>query len=113
MNIEKRLIEYLNTQLSVPVYGDVPEVMPDTFVTLEKTGSHRENLIETSTIAVQSWAKASREDACDLNDLVKVAMDGAVSLTEVFRSACETDYNFTDTATKRYRYQAVYAVVHH
>ena len=35
-------------------------------------------------------------------------MAGIVELPDVSRSALNSDYNYTDTDTKTYRYQAVY-----
>ena len=30
--------------------------------------------------------------------------------TNIFKSSLNSDYNFTDTSTKKYRYQAVYDI---
>lgn len=110
--IEQTIIEYLSGVLSVPVSGDVPSNLPAEFVTVEKVGSREVNRIKTARIAVQSWS-ASRASAAALNETVKAAMDNAVTLDTISRSHCETDYNFTDVATKRPRYQAVYEVVYY
>ncbi len=42
------------------------------------------------------------------NETVKLAMDSLDELAEVCRVQLNSDYNFTDTASKRYRYQAVF-----
>lgn len=110
--IEKIVYDYLSEALTVPVRLEVPENPPERFVLLEKTGSGVENHIYSATIAVQSWAEALFEAAA-LNEQVKEAMDGIVRLPEVCRCRLNSDYNFTDTATKRYRYQAVFDLVHY
>lgn len=51
-------------------------------------------------------------DAARLNERVKAAMDSAAELDAVSASRLNSDYNFTDTTTKRYRYQAVYDLVY-
>ena len=48
-----------------------------------------------------------------LNDEVKDAMVGFAELDEITRVELETDYNFTNTATKQYRWQAVYQITHY
>ena len=112
MTIEQIIVGYLSSSLSVPVSGDVPINKPDEFVTVEKIGSGEKDHIRSATLAIQSWSM-SQDSASTLNEAVKAAMDGAVVLDAISRSHCETDYNFTDTSTKRHRYQAVYTVVYH
>lgn len=110
--IELTVIQYLTNLLNgIPVYAEIPEEMPDTFVVVEKTGSSRDNHINAATIAIQSYAP-SMYDAAALNETIKTHMDAlpyaqGVSQT-VFRSKLNSDYNYTDTSIKRYRYQAVY-----
>lgn len=110
--IEKIVYDYLSEALTVPVRLEVPENPPERFVLLEKTGSGVENHIYSATIAVQSWAETLFE-AAELNEQVKAAMDEIVRLPEICRCRLNSDYNFTDTATKRYRYQAVFDIVHY
>ena len=78
---------------------------------LEKTGTSRTDQITTSTFAVQSWAPTIL-DAAQLNEQAKAAMDALPARQGIGSARLENDYNFTDTATHRYRYQAVYRVVH-
>lgn len=110
--IEATIIDYLADELSVPVSGEVPVPTPDTFVTVEKIGSSVENHLRSASLAIQSWA-ASEEAAASLNELVRGTMEAAISEETIFRSHCETDYNFTDTTTKHHRYQAVFSVVYY
>lgn len=111
MTIEEFVIGYLSTALSVPVSGDVPHPMPPSFVTVEKTGSGRTNKIESATLAVQSWAM-SRAEAAALNETVKTALLNIITHNEISRSELDSDYNYTDEDTKRFRYQAVFDLVH-
>ena len=110
--IEKVVIQYLSEQLTVPVYGEVPDDFPLTFVTVEKTGSYTENFIVTETLAIQSWAD-SQYNAAVLNGEVKAAMVGLLELDSISKVKCTTDYNYVDTTTKRDRYQAVFDVVYY
>lgn len=111
--IEAVLLNYLQERLTdVPVYMEIPENMPDKFVVLEKTGGGMENHIFESTIAVRSYA-ASMYDAALLNEEIKGWMLYGQTPAEVCSIRLNSDYNYTDTSTKRYRYQAVYDIKHY
>ena len=110
--IETEVLNVLTAVLApVPVSMEVPSPMPGTFVVLEKTGTSRTDHITTSTFAVQSWAPTVL-DAARLNEQAKAAMDALPARRGIGAARLETDYTFTDPATHRYRYQAVYRVVH-
>ena len=116
--IERILIDYLGTNLTnIPVFAERPLDIPEKYVLIEKTGSSRENMITTSTIAIQSVVDSlqggSMLDAMDLNEDVKEAMDGIITLDEIVRVDLNSDYNYTDDSTKEYRYQAVYQITHY
>ena len=108
--VEKIVLDWLTSQLTVPVYMERPYDVLASFVVVEKTGSRMENHIYTATIAVQSYA-ATLFEAAQLNELVKAAMFDMLSLGAVSSVRLNSDYNFTDTATKSYRYQAVFLIV--
>ena len=111
--IETTLYTYLNLVLSpIPVYTEIPKNRPEKFVTFEKTGGSRENMIDTATIALQCWAKSIYE-AAELCVAVKGIMDASVALEEISKAEYVSDYNYTDTSTKHYRYQTVYQVTHY
>ena len=108
--IEKTILDYLRECLpDVPVYMEVPADRPALFVVIEKTGSSRINHIDSATIAVQSYG-ATLYDAAALNERVKAAMLDAITLDSISRTALNSDYNYTDTTSHHYRYQAVFDV---
>lgn len=109
--IEKVILDYL-TGAGVTAYMEIPEgggVMP--FVVIEKTGGSLDQHIRRATVAIQSYG-ASLYQAANLNTQIIALMEDIVLLPEI--SACElnSDYNFTDTTKKEYRYQAVYDLVY-
>lgn len=109
--IELIVLDYLKRTLSVPVYMEKPSSdAPPKFVLIEKTGTSEENYIMRATFALQSFAPSLYE-ASVLNEEVKDKMRGIISLDDVSASRLNTDYNFTDTTTKSYRYQAVFDLV--
>lgn len=105
--IEKTVLDYLAARLTVPVDMEMPERMPASFVLVEKTGGGKDNHIDRATIALQSYAPTMYE-AAELNYVVKALMDAMPDTENVFRCKLNSDYNYTDTSVKRYRYQAVY-----
>ena len=109
--IEKILRDYLNRNASVPCYLQRPKVEPDKYILIEKTGSFRRNYIIRSTFAIQSYAPRLYQ-AAELNEEVKTLLDNAVVMDEISASKLNSDYNFTNTADKHYRYQAVYNITH-
>lgn len=107
--IEKIVFDYLNQALSVDAYMEKPNIedRPAEYVLIEKTGDPEENGINNAVIAIQSYAD-SLFRAVEINESVKDAMKEIVSLPSVFGCRRQSDYNFTDTAEKKYRYQAVF-----
>ena len=107
--IEEIIIRYLNEVLDVPTYAEMPKDKQENFVLVEKTGSSRNNYINSATMVLQSYAK-SMNGAAKLNEDVKAAMDDIIIHEQISKSKLNSDYNYTDTERKRYRYQAVYEV---
>ena len=110
--IEKIVLDWLSNCLQVPCRMEEETGLPDAHVIIEKTGTSEENLIYSATFAIQSYGKTLLE-AAELNDHVKKAMDDLVEHPEVTRSKLNSDYNYTDTARKKYRYQCVYDIKHY
>lgn len=114
--IEKIVYDFLNEKMSVPVYMEIPKNPPAKMIIVEKTGSSLNEHINTSTFAIQSYDK-TLFGAADLNEQLKAAvldgLDGLISLDEILRVDLNSDYNFTDTTTKKYRYQAIFIVTHY
>ena len=109
--IAKEELDYLGEGLSVGVYMESPEELTN-YILLDQTGSSLNDHIITTTIAVQSYAPSLYE-AMVLNESVKAAMEGFAQLANVTRVELDTDYNFTNTVTKQYRWQAVYNITHY
>lgn len=111
--IEVTLYNYLKTALSpIHVTFEKQKNMPDSYVLLEKTGSSQNDLLMNSTFAIQSYASTMYESMV-LNQKVKEMMEDAVNLSIITKVELNSDYNFTDTATKKPRYQAVFDITHY
>lgn len=112
MMIEITILNHLKSKLPVPVYLEKPQTAPSRYVLFEKTGSGRTNRLPSSTFAFQSYAESMYE-AARLNDLLKEAVDDLIESDQIGRVSLNSDYNFTDTLTKQYRYQAVFDITHY
>ena len=110
--IEIIVLNYLKNNLSTPVHTEKPTQKPTRYVVLDKIGSTKENHLLSSTIAFQSYAE-SKYQAALLNEQVKEAVESLIELDEIRGVTLNSDYNFTDTTTKEYRYQAVFEIYHY
>lgn len=110
--IEAMIRDYLMAVLSVPVYIEVPSEPPSSYVVIERTGGGIDEHIRSAMVAVQSYG-ASRLEAATLHEYVLRKLPDIATGSEI--SACEVnaEYDYTDTATKRYRYQAVFDIVYY
>lgn len=112
--IEQTLLNYLNENLNVPVYMEQPKVKTYPFILVEKTGSNQNSKMFESTFAIQSYG-TSLFDAAEINESVKSLLinNGAFEMPNVTSCKLNSDYNFTDSTTKDYRYQAVFDIMHY
>lgn len=110
--IEKIIKDYIRDNLNIPCYLEFP-IMPDPrFIIVEKTGGTDETYIRSGVIAVQSYAESMYE-AAKLNEEIKKVMFNMAELNEICKVSLNSDYNYTDTAQKRYRYQAVFDITYY
>jgi hypothetical protein len=107
--IETTVRDWLEDAASVPVALETPPGPPERYVVLEKIASGEENGLLRATITAKSVAPSLFEAAC-LNETVKARMAGLISLPNVFRCHCDSDYNNTDPRMGARRYQAVFTI---
>ena len=110
--IELVIKQCLAKHLSVPAFLERQGEMPNRFVLFEKTSSSKKNQLQSATFAFQSYAESMYE-AAKLNEELKLVVEQLLLLDEVSRVKLNSDYNFTDTRTKEYRYQAVFDINHY
>ena len=115
MMIEETIINWFNQAHGAGLpkaYMMRPEDEPRKYILVEKTGSSKQNHIKASTFAFQSYAPTLLE-AAELNEQVKETVEGMIELDEITAISLNSDYNFTNTANKQPRYQAVYNITHY
>lgn len=110
--IEKIVLDFLNNNLTAPAYMEEQREEKERFVLVEKVGSSDEDFIKSATITIQSFAP-TMFDAASLNEEVKATIREIVSLPQIVDISLNSDYNYTDTNQKRYRYQAVFDVIYY
>lgn len=110
--IETTVLNFLGGRLRVPVLMEVPRSPPGSFAVVEKTGGGRSNGLKQATVAVQSYGETLLQ-AARLDDAVIEAMAELATRSDVGACRLVRDYNFTDTDSKRYRYQAVFEIVYY
>lgn len=107
--IETIIKNHLDSELEVGVFLEKSSSTVESYVVLEKTSSGKRNHLPTAVFAFQSYAK-SLYAAAELNEKVKNAVENLIGLDEIRGITLNSDYNFTDTTTKEYRYQAVFDI---
>ena len=112
--IEKTIIEYL-ISANIDGVGDnvfvaVPVNPPAEYIVIERTGGSITNQIDGATVAIQSISKNSMLRAIEINEAVKSEMFLLPYSAHAFSVRLNSDYNFTNTETKEYRYQAVFEI---
>ena len=117
MIIEKVVRDYL-IRKNIPgigshVYAEVPITHDFDYILIEKTGSGTDNMIYKPTIVIQSIATLDHGlyRAMEINEAVKAAMETIRDEEgSLFSCRLSSDYNYTKTGSKEYRYQAVYTL---
>lgn len=110
--IELMILNYLTDHLSVPSFLEHQKNEPKRFIIFEKTSSSKNNYLPSATFAFQSYAESMYE-AAKLNNELKEVIENMIELDEISGIRLNSDYNFTDTEIKRYRYQAVFDINHY
>ena len=107
-----KAIKDTKKKLDCKVVMERSSKMPDRFVLIEQTGSGKRKHLKSSTIVFQSY-DSTLYKAAQLNEAVKAAVEMLVELDDVSSVSLNSDYIYTDTESKKYRYQAVFDIKHY
>ena len=111
--IEKTILNALQRGTGVPGYMEIPENTPQYYIVIEKTGGgQRGHEQRTATVAVQAYAPTLEEAARLNEEILNIMRELQFEEDEVISCELNSDYNYTDQRTKRYRYQAVFNLVY-
>ena len=100
---------HLEKKMKVPILLEHKKDDPKRFIIFEKLGSGKKNYTNSSRFAFQSYGD-SLYQAAKLNEDLKEAVESLIERDDIAFVRLDSDYNFTDQETKRYRYQAVYEI---
>lgn len=109
--VEEIVLNFIKSK-KIHAYLETPEEQPEEYVLIQKTGSSRDCAVNGATIAIQSIAPSKFKAAC-LNEKVIKVMETIIELDDVCRCDLNSDYDYTDTQKKKYRYQAVFNIVYY
>ena len=116
MIAEELTREYLisaNLSVGSNVFCRVPVNPPTEYILIEKIGGNLDNHIRMSRLDIQSRSDISLQRAMDINEEVKDAMEVFPDeSTGIFAAHLTYDNNFTNPASKQFRYQVGYAIYH-
>ena len=110
--IETTVLNYLSQKTTAPIRFERSPDMPEKCIVIEKTGSSYNEELYTATMAIQSYGKTLAEAAALNTDVIRWMLAMRDTEQNIFDVSLNSDYNFTDSATKRYRYQAVFVITY-
>lgn len=114
--IEKTILNYLISEnlpgIANNIFMEVPSNPPSKYIVIEKTGGGEDDLLNNPAIAIQSISKNSLYEAAEINEQIKESMKSMPESQDVYGVKLQSDYNFTNPATKEYRYQAVFLITY-
>lgn len=108
--IEEVILNYLISKGFRAVMED--EGLTGDYLVIEKAGGSGNKMLRYSVITIQSYS-GSLAGAAKLNEKMIDAMNDINELPEICHCELNSNYNYTDTARKRYRYQAVFNITHY
>ena len=111
--IEDTIKNYLDYHLSAPVYISTPKDKPEEYFVLEKTGGGIDNKIRQATITVQAYAKTYYKASLLIDQANAAMLDGLITLDQISDVEMNGSYDYTDTTTKKPRYQSIFVVTHY
>ena len=112
MIIEAMILKYLQSAGIVgdKVYCEKPVTVKGSYILIQKTGSSEVNHIRQAMVAIQSISPDSLLTAAEVNGKVIETMKHMPDTEDIFSCKLNSDYNYTNTSTKEYRYQAVFDI---
>ena len=93
-------------------YMEEPLDRPDTYLLVQKVNGGEGEHLQTARMVVQSYA-GTKAEAAALNMRVIARMMQIITLPRITRIRRAGDYDYTDTQTKRYRYQALFEITYY
>lgn len=110
--IEEIVKEFLDKTLDVKCFFEHPDNAPKKYILIERISGNKRNHLKSAVFAFQSYA-TSLYEAAQLNENLKTQLEKIIGHSRISSIKLNSDYNFTDTQTKKYRYQAVFDIYYY
>lgn len=111
--LEEQIIDYLHVQTGLHVSNEKNAARRYAeYILIQRTGGGVENFINNATYAIQSISSHSKLRAAQINEMVKQVMEAFADEEGISSCKLNSDYDYTNTLTKEYRYQAVFGIVY-
>lgn len=110
LNVEAATIAWLSALSgyeSWPVFGDMPQAKPDSFILVDRTGGAREAMVlDRADILIEVYHKQSRMAASDKANEIADAVPGLVATADdITHASVNSVVNLPDTLASYHRYQ--------
>ena len=108
LDVETTLVSWLGELLSVPVYLEAPEEMPERFITVERVGGSSSNMVvDRPTVAIQTWAPTRIAAGLLANDVASAVALMPKEIQRITRATVSSYENYPlkqdETTIPRYQ----------
>lgn len=111
--IELIVKKFIDDNLDYSVYMEKPGSITEPCFVIEKLGGSQDEHIDTATIAVQTYAPSMYLAASTSETMINAMLNDFIALPEIAKVELNSSYNFPDTTTKHYRYQAIFEIYYY
>ena len=111
--IELIVKKFIDDNLDYPATMEKPGSVTSPCYVIEKLGGSRDEHIDTAMIAIKTYAPSLYLAAATSEVMINAMLDDFITLPEISKVELNSSYNFPDTNTKHYRYQAVFEIYYY
>jgi len=111
--IELDIKKFIDDEFDYPAFMERPEKAIDTFFVIEKISGSRDEQIDFARVAVQTYAPSMFLAASLCEQLNDAMLNYFIALPNITKVELNSSYNYTDTTTKKYRYQSIFEIYYY
>lgn len=111
--IELVIKKFIDDEFDYPAFMERPEKAIDTFFVIEKISGSRDEQIDFARVAVQTYAPSMFLAASLCEQLNDAMLNYFIALPNITKVELNSSYNYTDTTTKKYRYQSIFEIYYY
>ena len=111
--IEVDIKKFIDDNFDYPAFMERPGTATDTFFIIEKVSGSRKEQIDFARVAVQTYAPSMYLAASLCEQLNDYMLNEFIRLENISSVDLNSTYNYTDTTTKKYRYQSLFEIYYY